>query len=284
MPNHPIVQGIIELIRIAETTLPPDVTTALHHAQQQETGIAHLQLTTIINNIHKAQQTHRPLCQDTGIQTFFIDAGTTSPYLTTITTLLRQALTQAITTIPLRPNAVDPLTRTNGDTITPAPIVYWTPIPGDTITIDALPKGSGSENMSRLCMLNPADGTNGIIDAVLDTVTAAQGRPCPPSIVGIGIGGDAATALKLGKHALLRPVGTRHPNTSIASLENSLLEKINKTGIGPMGLGGQTTALDVHIETTPCHPAGLPVGITLQCWANRHARLIIYPDGSWEVK
>jgi fumarate hydratase subunit alpha len=282
MHDTDIIQGIIHLIRTAETTLPPDVTAALQTALHNETGIAHLQLTTILDNITKAQHTQRPICQDTGIQTFFIDAGTHSPHLHHIHTLLQQALTQATTTIPLRPNAVNPLTRTNGTT--PTPITYYNLVPGDTLTIHALPKGSGSENMTRLHMLNPSDGIPGIKQTVLQTIIAAAGRPCPPTIVGIGIGGDAPTSLKLGKHALLRPLGTRNTDPTIARLETDLITSLNQTGIGPMGLGGNTTVLDVHIETTPCHPAGLPLGIILQCWAHRHAQLTIHPDGTWEVQ
>jgi fumarate hydratase subunit alpha len=281
MTDDTIIHGIIELIRTAETTLPPDVTNALHHAADDETGIAKLQLTTILHNITLAHQTKRPICQDTGIQTFFITAGTQSPHLPTIQTLLTQALTTAITTIPLRPNAVDPLTRNNDPA--PAPIIYWTPVPGDIITIDALPKGSGSENMTTLKMLNPGDGIPGITKTIIDTVKTAAGRPCPPTILGIGIGGDAATALTLGKHALLKPIGTRNPDPAIAHLETDLITSINQTGIGPMGLGGNTTVLDIHIDTAPCHPAGLPLAIVFQCWAHRHARLTIKPDGTCEV-
>lgn len=284
MDDHHIVTGIIELIRTAETTLPTDVITALQKVQHHETGIAKLQLTTILENIHLAKETNRPLCQDTGIQTFFIDVGADFPHINKIHTWIHHAVTQAITAVPLRPNAVDPLTRKNGDDAIPYPVLSWNLVSGDTLRIHALPKGSGSENTSRLAMLTPSDGIGGITKTVLDTVTRAAGRPCPPTVVGVGIGGDAATALKLGKTALLRPVGSRHSDPAIARLEHDLISECNKTGIGPMGLGGKTTVLDVHIQTMPCHPAGLPVGVAMQCWADRRAQLTVQADGTWEVR
>lgn len=284
MDDHDITRGIVELIRTAETTLPQDVVTALKHAHARETGIAKLQLATILENIDHAARTHRPLCQDTGIQTFFITVGTHYPYIARIPQWIHGGLTQAITAVPLRPNAVDPLTRKNGDDAHPSPVLYWTFVPGDRLSIHALPKGSGSENMSRLYMLDPCDGIDGITRCILDTVTDAGGRPCPPTIIGVGIGGDASAALRLGKTALLRPVGERNKEKAVARLETGLITLLNDTGIGPMGLGGKTTVLDVHIETMPCHPAGLPVGIVLQCWADRRAELHVTADGSWEVR
>ncbi len=283
MDDHDITRGIVELIRTAETTLPQDVITALKHAHTSETGIAKLQLATILANIDLAAKTHRPICQDTGIQTFFITVGTHFPYISHIQQWIHDGLTQAITTVPLRPNAVNPITRKNGDDAHPSPILYWDFNTGDTLQIHTLPKGSGSENMSALKMLDPCDGIDGITQCILDTVTTAAGRPCPPTIVGVGIGGDAPTALKLGKKSLLRPIGSRHAEKTIARLETDLITLLNNTGIGPMGLGGKTTVLDVRIEMMPCHPAGLPVGIVLQCWANRHAELLVTADGSWEV-
>jgi len=284
MDDKEITRGIVELIRTAETTLPKDVITALKKAYTTETGIAKLQLATILDNIRLAAQTHQPLCQDTGIQTFFLNVGTDFPSIDRIQPWLQKGLAKAITAVPLRPNAVDPLTRTNGDDAKPSPVLYWSLVPGDSLHIHALPKGSGSENTSRLAMLNPSDGIDGIKKTVVDTVTRAGGRPCPPTIVGVGIGGDAATALKLGKTALLRPVGRRHPDPAVARLEKDLISECNKTGIGPMGLGGKTTVLDVHIQTVPCHPAGLPVGVAMQCWADRRAHITIRANGTWEVR
>ena len=284
MTTQNITKGIIELIRTAETTLPRDVITALKDARHNETGIAKLQLDTILSAIDLGKKTKRPVCQDTGTQTFFIEAGCDSPFLGSIHECIHTAVRHAIDDVPLRPNAVNPLTRKNETDQTQSLLTYWTMIDGDTITIHALPKGSGSENMSRLRMLEPWEGFDGIIDEVLEAVFAAGGRPCPPILVGVGIGGDAITALRLGKESLLRPVGTRHPDPRVATLENDLITKLNDTGIGPMGLGGKTTVLDVHVKTASCHPASLPVGIIIQCWAHRHATMTLSADGTWEVR
>lgn len=133
-------------------------------------------------------------------------------------------------------------------------------------------------------MLSPSVGLEGVKRFVLDCVKAAGGRPCPPIVVGVGVGGSADLAMNLGKRALLRPVGERHPDALVSSLEMQLVEMVNKTGIGPMGLGGKTTALDVHVEVAHRHPASLPVGVVIQCWADRRASMTIHKDGSWEVQ
>ena len=138
--------------------------------------------------------------------------------------------------------------------------------------------------MSTLGMLKPGVGIEGVKDFVIEKILQAGGQPCPPTIIGVGIGGGADLSLKLGKKALLRPVGTRHPDPKIAKIEEELIQRINTNGSGPMGLGGKTTVLDVHIEKAHRHPASLPVGIVVQCWAARRARIIIHSDLSWEVK
>jgi fumarate hydratase subunit alpha len=152
------------------------------------------------------------------------------------------------------------------------------------VEIIAIPKGAGSENMSKLKMLNPSDGINGVKKFVIGEIIKAGGNPCPPTVIGIGIGGGADLALYLGKKALIRPVGVRHKDKKIASFEVELIKEINKSGIGPMGLGGKTTVLDVHIEKAHRHPASLPVGLIVQCWANRRAQMVIHENGRWEVK
>jgi len=150
--------------------------------------------------------------------------------------------------------------------------------------ITALPKGGGSENMSKLGMLKPGVGIEGAKNFIVDEMIKAGGNPCPPTVVGVGIGGGADLSLKLGKKALLRPVGVRHKNPTLADIEKELIERINESGIGPMGLGGKTTVLDVHIEKAHRHPASLPIGIAVQCWADRRAQMVIHSDGTWEVK
>ena len=283
--NSDVEKGIIELIRKAETELPDDVIKALKHALLEEEGIAKVQLETILKNVDLAKESKRPMCQDTGIQTFFVEVGADFPYISNIKQWITNAVQQATEEIPLRPNTVDLLSGKNhGDNIGDSiPYITWNFILGNTVKIIAFPKGGGSENMSKLGMLKPGVGLTGVKDFIVEEMLKAAGNPCPPTIVGIGIGGGADLALKLGKKALLRPVGQRHKNKSIADIEIELIDRINKSGIGPMGLGGKTTVLDVHIEKAHRHPASLPVGIVVQCWANRRSQMIINSDKTWKV-
>lgn len=286
MDEKHIEQGIIRLLQKAQTELPQDVVKALQQAAQQETGIAQLQLETMLKNITSAKKTQQPLCQDTGIQTFFITVGTEFPAIGRLQELIVHALDSATRTIPLRPNAVDPVTGKNHGHLQGEnnPHIIWDFIQGDDVHITVLPKGSGSENMNALGMLSPSMGMDGVKDFVVQKVIQAGGNPCPPTIIGVGIGGSADLALILGKRALLRPVGQRHHNPAVAKIEEELIDRINQSGIGPMGLGGKTTVLDVHLETTNRHPASLPVGLVVQCWSDRRASMVIHADGSWDVK
>jgi fumarate hydratase subunit alpha len=278
--------GILQLILKAETEIPPDIITALKQAYAIETGAAKVQLEAMLANVEKAKNKRCPMCQDTGILTFFVTIGTSFPAMGILKQVIEQAVARATLEIPLRPNTVDPMTSTNhGDNLgSYLPHILWDFEPGDTAHIMTLPKGSGSENMSALQMLSPSVGLEGVKKFVVETVKKAGGRPCPPIVVGVGIGGSADLVMNLGKRALLRPVGTHHSEPSIALLEKDLLEVINKTGIGPMGLGGKITALDVHVEVAHRHPASLPVGVVIQCWADRRASLVIHSDGRWEVQ
>jgi fumarate hydratase subunit alpha len=286
MKNRRIEDGIISLIKKAETELPADVIVALKHAYKIEEGIAKIQIDTILKTIELAKKSGRPMCQDTGIQTFFVHIGVDSPYIHTIKRLIIDGVKKATIEIPLRPNTVDPFTGKNhgdntGDYI---PSLTWDLYEGNDIRIVALPKGGGSENMSKLGMLKPGVGIEGAKKFVVDEMIKAGGNPCPPTVVGVGIGGGADVAMKLAKTALLRPVGERHRERTIADVERELIERINKNGIGPMGLGGKTTVLDVHIEKAHRHPASLPVGIAVQCWADRRSTMVIHADGTWEVE
>ena len=272
MKKETIIDGLVALIRKAETELPKDVISALKNAYEIEEGVA--------------KKSNRPMCQDTGIQTFFVKVGVNYPHINQLKDLINKAVKKATIDIPIRPNTVDPFTGRNqgdntGDFI---PYITWDFIEGTDVYITAFPKGGGSENMSKLGMLKPGVGIEGVKDFVVDEMIKAGGKPCPPTVVGIGIGGGADLALKLGKIALLRPVGVRHKDKNISAIEIELINRINKSGIGPMGLGGKTTVLDVHIEKAHRHPASLPVGIAVQCWADRRANMVIYADGSWEVK
>ena len=170
---------------------------------------------------------------------------------------------------------IDPvMNRKNAGDNTPA-IIYTSIVPGDTLTLTLMPKGAGSENMSQLKMLKPAQGLEGIKQFVVDAVVNAGGNPCPPTVVGVGIGGNADKAMQLSKQALRREVGAPNPNPEYAKLEQELLEEINKSGVGPQGFGGLTTALAVHIETYPTHIATMPVGVTLNCHAARHKQVVL---------
>ena len=281
-----IEDGIVNLIRKAETELPIDVIKALKKAYEIEEGIAKTQIEAILTNIGIAKKSGRPMCQDTGIQTFFVTVGIDYPYINSLKEIISNSVKKATKEIPLRPNTVDPFTGKNhkdntGDYI---PYITWDFSKGSDVEIIALPKGGGSENMSKLGMLKPGVGIEGVKNFIVEEIIKAAGNPCPPTVVGVGIGGGADLALKLGKKALLRPVGKRHNDKIIANTEEELIKRINASGIGPMGLGGKTTVLDVHIEKAHRHPASLPVGIAVQCWADRRAKMVIHSNGGWEVK
>lgn len=286
MNSKNIEKGIVELIRKAECELPLDVIIALKKAYKLEKGVAKTQIETILKNIDIAKKTKRPMCQDTGIQTFFVNIGVEFPYINKLENFIINGVKKATFNVPLRPNTVDPFTDKNhGDNVGDhIPYITWNFCKGSEVYITVLPKGGGSENMSKLGMLKPGVGIEGVKNFIVEEMIKAGGNPCPPTIVGVGIGGGADLALKLGKIALLRPVGVFHKDKTIAKIEAELIKRINNSGIGPMGLGGKTTVLDVHIEKAHRHPASLPVGISVQCWANRRAHMIIYCDGSWEVK
>lgn len=286
MDYNNIVEGVVELIRKAVVVLPDDVLKALKQACNTEQGIAKIQLENILKNVEIAKKTSRPLCQDTGVQTFFVKVGKNFPYTNKLKDIITKGVKKATDEIPLRPNTFDPITHANhkdnvGDFI---PAITWDFNEGNSVEIIAIPKGGGSENMSKLVMLKPGEGIEGIKNFIVKEMISAGGNPCPPTVVGIGIGGGADLAMKLGKTALLRPIGVSHPDKNIAKIESYIKNEINKSGIGPMGLGGETTVLDVHIEKAPRHPASLPVGLVVQCWADRRATMIIKKDGSWEVK
>ncbi|MCD5416745.1 fumarate hydratase [Candidatus Bipolaricaulota bacterium] len=279
----------MQAVKQAATILPSDVVDALKRAEAKErSDLAKGQLSAILKNCEIARTGALPICQDTGIQTFFVEAGMSSPYLAKLRVIgafIAEATAEATVAIPLRPNTVDPFTGKNpGDNLGRfMPYINWELVDGDEIMITLLPKGGGSENMSALMMLTPGVGMEGLKEAVVDHVVACGGKPCPPTIVGLGIGGGADIALKLAKRALLRDVGSRHPEPVVASLEGEILELLNMSGLGPMGIGGVTTALAVHVEYAFRHPAALPLGIVLQCWADRRAKVRITADGRVEV-
>lgn len=269
----------VNLLRVAVTTLPDDVLGALREAEKEETSeVARTQLRTILGNVEAAERLSLPMCQDTGMPIFFVSGRC----LSNLEEGIRRGVKRATSEVPLRPNAVHPITRRNpGDNIgMHVPIIHYEYSDNDFTQITVMPKGAGSENMSVLAMLTPAQGLKGIKKLVLDTVVSAGGRPCSPTIVGIGIGGSADQAMVLAKLALLRPLHISNRDPQMATLENDLKQALNLTGIGPMGLGGRTTVLGVHVEEAYAHTASLPVAVCLQCWAARRASARIGKDGS----
>lgn len=270
---------VCSLFKQAVIELPEDVKKALKKAYENEDQeVARSNLKAILDNIEAARQLQIPLCQDTGLPIIFVKLGKVT--VENLYLGIRKGVEKATREIPLRPNVVHPLTRQNTGTNTGKgiPQIDVELIPEDHLELTVFPKGFGSENNNALKMALPGEGVGGVKKFVLDTVIQAGAKPCPPIIVGVGIGGSSDLVMKLAKKALMREVGTPHPNQEIAALEREILDLINSTGIGPMGLGGKTTALDVQIEMADTHTAGLPLGVCIQCWAGRHSRAVLRPD------
>ncbi len=287
MINKSIIEDVtVELIRRAETLLPQDVITALQRAFETETeDLPRTQLKNILENISLAKESKIPMCQDTGVQIFFVYLSKNSNLSTKeISDGIYTGVIRATGEVPLRPNTVHPLTRTNPGNNTGAhmPYINFKSSNNDYLELVVMPKGAGSENMSALKMLTPAQGVTGIKEFILDTLVYAGGKPCPPIILGIGIGGSADISMKLAKEALLRPLDQPNAEPQFAELERELYSTLNEIGIGPMGLGGKTTLLGVSIEYAHCHTASHPVAVNIQCWASRRARARIFPDGRIE--
>lgn len=270
-------EQIVELIRRAHTQLPRDVVKALEGAYKREDDkIARLQLCNILENIKLAKKLGIPMCQDTGLPIFYVYLGKNADRKA-IEKAIIQGVKEATKKVPLRQNVVNPLTRKNsgnnlGEGI---PLINWRFSNRSATELLYLPKGAGSENCSAAKMLKPSEGLEGIKEFVLETVKSAGGKPCPPTIVGVGIGGSFDLAAGLAKEALLRPINSYSRRSDVAKLEKELLKEINDLGIGPMGFGGRTTSLKVNIELAGCHTASLPVAVNIQCWAHRYARAII---------
>lgn len=259
------------------TKLPQDVLEALENALTvEESDIGREVLRQILENARIAQAERVPICQDTGITVVFVEMGqdvrvTGGDLYAAINEGVRLGYDEGY----LRKSIVaHPLVRSNTGTNTPA-VIHTTIVPGDSITVAVVPKGGGSENMSVARMLKPSDGEDGVVGFVVDVVRNAGSNPCPPVIVGVGLGGTLEMAALLSKKALLRKVGSASPEPIDARLERRLLVAVNETGIGPAGLGGRVTALAVHVESHSCHIASLPVAVTLQCHAARHASFTI---------
>lgn len=272
-----IIKTVKELSIEANYYLPNDVKEAIEKAEKNEKWpIANNILNKILENSQIASAEKMPICQDTGMACVFIDIGQ-DVHITggSLEEAINEGVRQGYAEGFLRKSVVkDPLHRVNTNDNTPA-LIYYNMVPGDKVKITVAPKGFGSENMSRIAMLKPFDGLEGVKNFVLETVRMAGPNPCPPIVIGIGIGGSFDKAAYLAKKALIRPVNENNTDEFYGNLEKELLEEVNKIGIGPQGFGGKTTALALNIETYPTHIAGLPVAVNINCHATRHKERVL---------
>ena len=266
-----IAETVSRLCIAANTHLPGDMKRRIQDCRECETWpVAREILDQIVENYEIADAQNVPICQDTGMACVFLEIGQEVYVNGSIEEAVHEGVREGYKKGYLRKSVVrDPLDRVNTGDNTPA-MIYYDMVPGDRIKITVAPKGFGSENMSQIKMLRPSDGVEGVKDFVLKVVSDAGPNPCPPIVVGVGVGGTFDKAALLAKKALMRSVDERNPEEFYASLEQELLEKINALGIGPQGFGGRTTALAVNIEKMPTHIAGLPVAVNINCHVTRH--------------
>jgi fumarate hydratase subunit alpha len=271
-----IVDQVATMVVRANRILPADVLAAIDQAKVRETSAAGRDiLGQLQENAALARQSGLPLCQDTGMAVFFVEMGEDCHVegmglREAVTQGMRQGYQDGL----LRKSVCHPLTRKNSGDNSPA-VIHVDLVPGDGLRIAFMAKGGGSENMSRVTMLSPAQGWPGIKKFVLQRVAEAGPNPCPPTILGIGIGGSFELAPLLAKKALLRPLDQPHPDPEIAEMEQELLSEVNTLGIGPMGLGGDVTCLGVRINLAPCHIASLPLAVNVQCHSARHEEVLL---------
>jgi len=286
MPSvEKLEEGLFQLVKVTSVKLPDDVLGAMKKAYEiEESELARSQLKVLIKNAELAVKEKLPLCQDTGTPAFFLELGENFP-IRNLRPILERVIRKATQEIPLRPNTVDPFTGKNsGDNVGRfVPIIHYEIVPGDELVVKFMPKGGGSANTSKLYMITPGLGIRGVKEVVLRTVFEAGAKPCPPIIVGVGIGGAEDFAMVLAKKALFRRLDERNPDEEIAKLEEELLSALNSLGIGPMGVGGKVTVLGVSVEWAYRHPASLPVGVCTMCWASRRGIAKFRSDGSYEI-
>ena len=278
-----IADAAVSLISAAAIYLPPDVKRALNQAQQNEsTELAKKVIGSMLKNLEVAEAEGRPSCQDTGTVIFYVRAGAKFPYLGQLEGILRNATVRATADVPLRPNSVSIFTGKNSgnNTADRIPWIEWELVPdSDLAEVTVVLKGGGSEAPSIAKVIPPAEGMKGVYKMVLDDIFEQGPKPCPPVVVGVGLGPTADIAMKLAKKALLADIGQRNPDPDLAKIEVSLLQAINKLGWGPHGVGGSTTALDVHIDAVNRHPASFAVGVATVCWEDRKSTMKINSDG-----
>ena len=272
-----IIEAVKEMCISANLYLADDMDGKIRQAAKEEDSTLGKQiLNQLIENMEIAGEDKTPICQDTGMAVFFVNVGQNLHIEgMNLTDAINEGVRRGYTEGYLRKSVVkDPLQRENTGDNTPA-IIHYDIVPGDKLEITIAPKGFGSENMSKVYMLKPADGEEGIRQSVLAAVKDAGPNACPPMVVGVGLGGDFELAAKLAKKALTRPAGSHSEKVHIAKLEDEILELVNKTGIGPGGLGGKTTALAVNIETYATHIAGMPLAVNMCCHVNRHKTVVL---------
>ena len=273
------------ILKQAVIYLPEDVKQALKKAYAGETSeTGRTQLKAILDNIELAEKYKAPVCQDTGTIIFYVKAGSRAKDIEKIEQSLTNATRRATKEVPLRPNAVDPFSQKNSGDNTGRfiPHINWEITSGNSIELTVMTKGGGSENVCVTGMLVPGEGIKGLKKFVIDAVIKAGAQPCPPTILGIAMGGGADISMKLAKKTLLKAVDEPNPDPEIAKLEKEIFEAANMTGIGPMGLGGKTTVLGVHVDYAFRHPASFPAAVAFNCWASRRASARISADGTVE--
>ena len=272
-----VTRNIKEMCIQANHFLSEDMDIAMKNAvETEEAPLGKQILTQLQENLKIAGEDMIPICQDTGMAVVFIEVGQEVHFEGgSLTGAINEGVRQGYVEGYLRKSVVgDPIIRENTKDNTPA-VIHYNIVPGDKVKIKVAPKGFGSENMSRVFMLKPADGIEGVKNAILTAVQDAGPNACPPMVVGVGLGGDFELAAKLAKKALTRPAGSHSEKAHIAKLEDEILELVNKTGIGPGGLGGKTTALAVNIETYATHIAGMPLAVNMCCHVNRHKTVVL---------
>lgn len=277
IPENEFQSNIEKMLRLAATRIPRDVTEKLERAyDKEENQTARNQLEAMIKNLEVSKTENVPICQDTGLPVFFIK-GNFCELEFDIKRTIENGVVNATKSIPLRPNVVDPLSRKNSDNNTGKghPLIYINPRNEKKLTIELMLKGGGSENWSRLFMLNPTASRDEIKNRILNLIEKAEGQICPPSIVGVGIGGTSDKASFLSKKALLRPLNEKNKDPELRKLEEEITTLANDLDIGPMGLSGKTTTLGTRIEKAGSHTASLPVAVSFQCWAARRAKAIL---------
>jgi len=264
-PMSALADATFRAYREAVIRLPPDVLRVIEQAAAAETNpVARGEFENILKNITMAEKLGVPMCQDTGVPVIYLTIPPDVPLTQGLYEAVAQGVRRATLEVPLRPNVVDPITRHNSDDNTGIGMPAIHVKPGERFTVTVFPKGAGAENMSRIGMHLPSH-VNQIEKFVVETVYLAGSRPCPPIVIGVGIGGTFDGAAAMAKEALLEPLDR------MTEYERGILNAVNRLGIGPMGLGGDTTALAVKVKTGGCHTASLPVAVNIQCWANRHA-------------